>query len=94
MEEYPCTCVEIKKCGDAIAWYDGTDNAQLYVDRMGMQVITGESDSFTATREGFWSQCFTHEKMYNYLCFVNKAQVTFTNLDTYQYAMQVTITKE
>lgn len=62
--------------------------------KMGMHVITSETDSFTATREGFWSQRFTPEKMYNYLSFVNKEQVTFTDLDTYQYAMQVTITKE
>lgn len=61
--------------------------------KMGMHVITGETDSFTATREGFWSQRFTKEKLYHYLSFVKKEQVSFTDLDTYDYAMQVTITK-
>ena len=35
--------------------------------KMGMNQITDESDSFTATREGFWSQRFTKEKVFNYL---------------------------
>ena len=62
--------------------------------KMGMHVITGETDSFTATREGFWSQRFTKEKMYDYLNFARREIVTFTDLDTYEYAMQVTIAKE
>ena len=62
--------------------------------KMGMTVITSEADSFTATREGFWSQRFTHDKMFNYTSFAKKEQVVFKDLDTYQYAMQVTITKE
>lgn len=61
--------------------------------KMGMTIITSEDDSFTATKEGFWSQRFTKEKMYNYLNFANREQVVFTDLDTYQYAMQVSITK-
>ena len=62
--------------------------------KMGMHVITNEADSFTATKEGFWSQRFTKEKLYNYLSFAGRQQVVFTDLDTYHYAMQVTITKE
>ena len=62
--------------------------------KMGMTVITGEADSFTATKQGFWSQRFTNDKIYDYTSFAKKEQVVFTDLDTYQYAMQVTITKE
>lgn len=62
--------------------------------KMGMTIITTESDSFTATREGFWSQRFTREKMYTYTPFAKRELVVFTDLDTYEYAMQVTITKE
>jgi hypothetical protein len=61
--------------------------------KMGMTVITDKNDSFTATREGFWSQRFTKEKLYNYLSFTNPSQISFTSLDTYDYAMQVRIKK-
>lgn len=62
--------------------------------KMGMAVITDEMDSFTATREGFWSQRFTKEKLINYLSFVDPAMIRFTPLDTYGYAMQVRIKKQ
>jgi hypothetical protein len=58
-----------------------------------MTIITDEKDSFTATRERFWSQRFTKEKLQNYLHFVNKRNIIFTPLDTYNYAMQVRIKK-
>jgi hypothetical protein len=61
--------------------------------KMGMKVITGKYDSFTATKEQFWSQRFTKEKLYNYLSFVAPANISFTPLDTYNYAMQVRIRK-
>jgi hypothetical protein len=61
--------------------------------KMGMTVITSPEDSFTATKEGFWSQRFTKEKLLNYLHFVDPAKISFTPLDTYQYAMQVRIRK-
>jgi hypothetical protein len=60
---------------------------------MGMTIITDKHDSFTATKEGFWSQRFTKEKLYNYLSFTNPSQISFTALDTYDYAMQVRIKK-
>jgi hypothetical protein len=62
-------------------------------NKMGMSVITSAKDSFTATREGFWSQRFTSEKLYNYLHFAEKQKITITALDTYNYAMQVRIKK-
>jgi hypothetical protein len=61
--------------------------------KMGMTVITDEADSFTATKEKFWSQRFTKEKLFNYLNFIPKEKFTFTSLDTYDYAMQVRIKK-
>ena len=61
--------------------------------KMGMNLITDESDSFTATREGFWSQRFTKEKMFNYLSFIPEEKFIFSALDTYEYAMQVRIRK-
>ena len=57
--------------------------------KMGMTVITDEKDSFTATKDQFWSQRFTKEKLYSYLDFIPEDKFTFADLDTYEYAMQV-----
>jgi hypothetical protein len=61
--------------------------------KMGMTVITDAQDSFTATKERFWSQRFTKEKLLSYLSFVDPKKIGFTPLDTYDYAMQVRIKK-
>jgi len=61
--------------------------------KMGMTVITDEKDSFTATKDQFWSQRFTKEKIFNYLSFIPKEKFIFTSLDTYEYAMQVRVRK-
>ena len=61
--------------------------------KMGMTIITDAKDSFTATKEGFWSQRFTEEKVKRYLSFVSPEKITFTSLDTYNYAMQIRIEK-
>lgn len=61
--------------------------------KMGMTIITDKSDSFTATRESFWSQRFTEEKLFSYLNFVHPSKISFIPLDTYNYAMQVRIRK-
>ena len=61
--------------------------------KMGMTVITSPADSFTATKEGFWSQRFTKQKLFNYLPFVDRSKMVFKELDTYNYAMQVRIRK-
>ena len=60
---------------------------------MGMTVITSNKDSFTATKEGFWSQRFTKEKLLAYLDFAEPQKVIITPLDTYNYAVQVKIKK-
>lgn len=61
--------------------------------KLGMEVITDQNDSFTATREKFWSQRFTQEKLLRYFSFVDPTKITFTPLDTYDFAMQVSIKK-
>ena len=60
---------------------------------MGMTLVTDEAVSFSATREGFWSQRFTKEKIFSYLSFIPPEKFIFTALDTYEYAMQVRIRK-
>jgi SAM-dependent methyltransferase len=66
---------------------------ELSYQKMGMTIITSVEDSFTATKERFWSQRFTKEKLYAYLPFVALQQFAFKDLDTYEYAMQVRIKK-
>jgi hypothetical protein len=66
---------------------------ELSYEKMGMTVITGKYDSFTATKEKFWSQRFTKEKLFSYLSFIPKENFSFIPLDTYDYAMQVRIRK-
>jgi hypothetical protein len=61
--------------------------------KMGMKIITNTRDSFTATREGFWSQRFTLEKIKAYLSFVTPENIVSTPLDPYDYAMQIRIKK-
>lgn len=61
--------------------------------KMGMNIITNQHDSFTATKEGFWSQRFTEGKLCNYLNFIEPAKISFKKLDGYDYAMQVRIKK-
>lgn len=61
--------------------------------KMGMEIITNENDSFTATKEKFWSQRFTPEKIKSYLSFVAPEKITFIPLDPYNYAMQIRIKK-
>jgi len=61
--------------------------------KFGWTVITDEKDCFTASKDGWWSQRFTKQRIYDYLCFVPKDQISFTHLDTYDYAMMVRIKK-
>lgn len=64
-----------------------------FYTKLGMEIITDEKDSFTATREKFWSQRFTKEKLFSYFHFVDSNKISFTALDTYNFAMQVSIKK-
>lgn len=77
------------------ACYIDNDNTrkkqEAFYKKMGMHITTTENDSFTATEERFWSQRFTRERLYNYLHFVRRDNISFIPLDTYDYAMQVRI---
>lgn len=66
---------------------------EAFYRKIGMNIITDEKDEFTATKERFWSQRFTKEKMINYFSFVPAQKISFTSLDTYDYAMLVRIKK-
>lgn len=66
---------------------------ELSYKKMGMTIITDAKDSFTATKERFWSQRFTKKKIYQYFKFVKPEKISFTLLDPYDYAMQVRIKK-
>ena len=61
--------------------------------KLGMAVITDEKDTFTATKEKFWSQRFTKEKLQHYFSFVAPDKIICIPLDTYDFAMQVRIKK-
>ncbi len=67
---------------------------EAFYKKLGMEIITDAQDSFTATKEKFWSQRFTKEKLQNYLSFVSPGQIICTPLDTYNFAMQVRIQKK
>ena len=58
-----------------------------------ISVITDAKDSFTATKERFWRQRFTKEKIYSYFEFVKQEKISFTPLAPYNYAMQIRIKK-
>lgn len=64
-----------------------------FYKKLGMTIITDAKDTFTGTRERFWSQRFTKEKMLSYFSYVPGEKISFTPLDTYNYAMQVRIKK-
>ncbi|MEP6846407.1 MAG: hypothetical protein ABI861_10405 [Panacibacter sp.] len=66
---------------------------ESFYKKMGMTVVTDNEDTFTATREKFWSQRFSKQKIFDYFSYVPKANICFTPLDTYNYAMQVRIKK-
>ncbi len=66
---------------------------EYFYTKIGMEIITTDKDSFTATKENFWSQRFTKEKLLNYFYFVNPKKISFIPLDTYDFAIQVSIKK-
>lgn len=66
---------------------------EAFYQQLGMNVITNAEDSFTATREKFWSQRFTTNKLLHYLHFVAPEKIIFTVLDNSNFAMQVRIKK-
>ena len=59
----------------------------------GMHVISTKKDSFTATREGFWSQRFTNEKIYSYFNWIDRNKIKFLPLDSENFAQMIIVTK-
>jgi tRNA1(Val) A37 N6-methylase TrmN6 len=58
-----------------------------------MTVITSERDPFTATKEGFWSERFSEEKIHDYLSWIPSSKIELVPLDDYDFAIMVIITK-
>jgi SAM-dependent methyltransferase len=79
------------------ACYIDNDNTrrkqEAFYQKIGMNIITDEKDEFTATKERFWSQRFTKQKMLDYFSYVAAEKIVFIPLDTYEYAMLVRIKK-
>jgi len=65
-----------------------------FYKKCGMNIITTEKDQFTATREGFWSERFTEEKIYSYLSWVPRENIKFISLDKENFARMIVIIKE
>lgn len=66
---------------------------EAFYKKCGMAVITSKRDSFTATKEGFWSQRFTRERLYRYLPWVDKNKIKIVPLDRYNFANAVILSK-
>ena len=64
-----------------------------FYQKCGMTVVTSPNASFTATKEGFWSQRFTKERIVEYLNFVPRERIELRPLDTYGFASMVTVTR-
>jgi len=64
-----------------------------FYEKCGMTVITSKKDSFTATKEGFWSQRFTKKRIYDYFSWVKRDKIKFVNLDNYNFARMIIISK-
>jgi SAM-dependent methyltransferase len=60
----------------------------------GMNIITTEKDNFTATREGFWSERFTDEKVYSYLSWIPRENIRFLSLDKENFAQMIVMKKQ
>jgi len=60
-----------------------------FYDKCGMTVITSNKDSFTATKEGFWSQRFTKKRIYDYFPWLKKEKIKFVPLDNYNFAWMI-----
>ena len=58
--------------------------------KMKMTITTSSNDSFTSTQQRFWPQHFTKDKIHCYFSFVPVSKISIKDLDTYNYAMQVT----
>jgi Methyltransferase domain len=53
------------------------EKRESFYRHYGMHVITGAKDSFTATKELMWSQCFTPERFFRYLSVIPRRNFLF-----------------
>jgi len=60
-----------------------------FYKRCGMTVITSSKDPFAATAQGFWSERFDQEKIYNYLSWIRRNKIELIPLDDYNFAIMV-----
>lgn len=65
-----------------------------FYKKCGMTVISRPTDSFTATEEGFWSQRFTEKKLINYFDFVRPENIGLIDLDTYNFAQMIVVSRK
>jgi len=61
--------------------------------KCGMTIITSKSDSFTATKEGFWSQRFTRKRIRDYFSWHDEKKIELRPLDGHDFARMVIIGK-
>ena len=77
--------------------YIDTDTNRMrqeeFYRKCGMTVITSKNDSFTATKEGFWSQRFTRKRIYDYFSWVKRSKIKFIKLDNYNFAWMAIVSK-
>jgi len=66
---------------------------EKFYRKCGMTVITSHKDPFTATKEGFWSERFSEEKIYEYLSWIACDKIELVPLDDYNFATMVIISK-
>jgi len=64
-----------------------------FYKKCGMTVITSKKDSFTVTKEGFWSQRFTKKRIYDYFSWVKRNKIKFIKLDNYNFARMIVVSK-
>jgi SAM-dependent methyltransferase len=64
-----------------------------FYEQLGMTLITNPEESFTATKEGFWSQRFTLSILRRYLKNTGFRSICEIPLDTYQFAFQAHLLK-
>jgi len=69
------------------------EKQEEFYKRCGMTIITRPTDSFTATKEGFWSQRFTEKRIMDYFDFIKPENIEIRFLDDYNFAQMVIISK-
>jgi len=62
--------------------------------KCGMTIISRPTDSFTGTKERFWSQRFTPKRISKYFYWVKPEDMEILPLDKYDFAATVVVTKK